>query len=263
MDDANDFLWIWGKASHAVLLCQMEQGEVKSYSDTLAIDRNSGANAQKHVTVSQTSSPQNLVYGKNMAKQQNRCLAHIFNQGTCPQKKSHETKGVLYKCICASCFASAGKTFTHAEVECKNKHKGQAKNEQVWKSASVVSRDNNPIVHSCIRGNSTLSPCNVDNPQSAFLSNLFVLNAMYQALQVIRKGPVLNAITLSKGSPICKSRLLLYVINAKYCNLLKILILNSICLTNMAILWKYNWKAIKTKLGKKWVKRHVTMLHLV
>ena len=39
MDDANDFSWISAKASHAVLLCRMEQGEVKSYADISAIDR--------------------------------------------------------------------------------------------------------------------------------------------------------------------------------------------------------------------------------
>ena len=39
MDDANDFSWISAKASHAVLLCRMEQGEVASYADISAIDR--------------------------------------------------------------------------------------------------------------------------------------------------------------------------------------------------------------------------------
>ena len=39
MDDANDFSWISAKASHAVLLCRMEQGKVRSYADISAIDR--------------------------------------------------------------------------------------------------------------------------------------------------------------------------------------------------------------------------------
>ena len=33
-DDANDFSWDAAKASHTVLLCRMEQGEVKDYSQT-------------------------------------------------------------------------------------------------------------------------------------------------------------------------------------------------------------------------------------
>ena len=45
------------------------------------------------------------------------------------QGKSHETKGVLYKHISASCFATNGKTFSHSEVDCKNKIKQNSKNE--------------------------------------------------------------------------------------------------------------------------------------
>ena len=39
MDDAHDFSWDAALASHAVLLCRMEQGEVKSYSETDKLDR--------------------------------------------------------------------------------------------------------------------------------------------------------------------------------------------------------------------------------
>ena len=34
LDDSNGFSWEAPKASHAVLLCRMEQGEVTSWSDT-------------------------------------------------------------------------------------------------------------------------------------------------------------------------------------------------------------------------------------
>ena len=37
MHDVNDFSWTLAKASHAVLLCRMQQGEVKDFSDTFAI----------------------------------------------------------------------------------------------------------------------------------------------------------------------------------------------------------------------------------
>ena len=129
MDDANDFSWISAKASHAVLLCRMEQGEIKSYSDVLAIDRIRRANAQKHVATSVATSPQNSGLPRKFGKTTKSMPCTYFNQGTYLQKKSHETRGVLYKHICASCFASAGKTFPHAELECKNKHKSQSKNE--------------------------------------------------------------------------------------------------------------------------------------
>ena len=32
-DDANDFSWDVAKASHAILLCRMEQGEIKYYTE--------------------------------------------------------------------------------------------------------------------------------------------------------------------------------------------------------------------------------------
>ena len=107
----------------------MEQGEVKSYSDVLSIDQIRRANAQKHVNVSQVNSNQNLGYIKKFGKTTKSMPCTYFNQGTCIQKNSHETRGVLYKHICASCFAATGKTFPHAEIECKNKHKTQTKNE--------------------------------------------------------------------------------------------------------------------------------------
>ena len=93
IDDANDFSWISAKASHAVLLCRMEQGEVKSYSDVLAIDRIRRANAQKHVTVPPATSIQNPAFGKKFGKTTKSMPCTYFNQGTRLQKKSHETRG--------------------------------------------------------------------------------------------------------------------------------------------------------------------------
>ena len=55
LDDANDFSWQSAKASHAVLLCQMEQGEISSWSETDKIDRISRANAQRHTNGYQSS----------------------------------------------------------------------------------------------------------------------------------------------------------------------------------------------------------------
>ena len=47
-DDANDLGWDAAKASHAVLLCRMEQGEIKSYTEVDKIDRVRRVNAQRH-----------------------------------------------------------------------------------------------------------------------------------------------------------------------------------------------------------------------
>ena len=47
MEDTSDFSWVSAKASHAVLLCEMERGQVV-WSDTSRIDRIRRAHAQKH-----------------------------------------------------------------------------------------------------------------------------------------------------------------------------------------------------------------------
>ena len=47
-EDVQDFSWDSARASHAVFLCRMEQGEVRNYTDTEKIDRIRHANAQRH-----------------------------------------------------------------------------------------------------------------------------------------------------------------------------------------------------------------------
>ena len=49
LDDAQDFSWEVAKASHAVLLCRMEQGEIENYSQIEKNDRIRRANAQRHI----------------------------------------------------------------------------------------------------------------------------------------------------------------------------------------------------------------------
>ena len=129
MDDANDFSWTLAKASQAVLLCRMEQGEVKDFSDIFAINRIRHANAQKYVPNSQTSSSVTTNSFKRSTKITKSMPCVYFNQGSCMQVKSHETRGVLSNHICASCFANNGRTFPHAEVDCKNKNKQPSKND--------------------------------------------------------------------------------------------------------------------------------------
>ena len=128
MDDANDFSWDPAKASHAVLLCRMEQGEVKNYTQTDKIERIRRANAQRHIP-QPSSSLQNSTFKKFGSKVTKSMPCQFFNQGSCSHQKSHETRGTLYKHICSSCFAATGRTFPHSEIECRNKNKKQARNE--------------------------------------------------------------------------------------------------------------------------------------
>ena len=92
MDDANDFSWTLAKASMAVLLCYMEQGEVKIFSDTASIDRIRRANMQKHMpNITSTTSAQSGLHKKH-AKFTKSMPCTYFNQGSCMQQKSHETR---------------------------------------------------------------------------------------------------------------------------------------------------------------------------
>ena len=123
LDDAQDFSWQAAKASHAVHLCRMEQGEIADWSQVEKIDKVRRANAQKHVP-SASGTHQNRTHtAKSFVKTQKTMPCVYFNQGTCPHSKNHETKGTLYKHICSACFAIDNKCFPHPEHEDRNKSK--------------------------------------------------------------------------------------------------------------------------------------------
>ena len=56
LDDSNYFSWSSAKASHAVLLCCMGQGEIKDFTVTDKIDRVRRAHAQRHTLNDQDAS---------------------------------------------------------------------------------------------------------------------------------------------------------------------------------------------------------------
>ena len=66
-DDATDFFWASAKASHAVLLCRMKQGEIAGWAETDKIDRVRRAHAQRH-SVGQNSTQRVLDKGSNRAR---------------------------------------------------------------------------------------------------------------------------------------------------------------------------------------------------
>ena len=122
LEDANDFSWDAAKASHAVLLCRMEQGDVKNYMQVEKIDRIRRANAQKHVVG--PSSNQSVRSQVQKPNKLSPCL--YFNKGSCTRTKTHETKGVTYKHVCSACSNASGRTFPHSEIECRNKNRNNA-----------------------------------------------------------------------------------------------------------------------------------------
>ena len=111
VEDANDFSWGAARASHAVPLCRMEQGEVKGYGETDKLDRIRRADAQRHVT----TSPNEAKNSQKKFKSTKVLTCSYFNQGTCVHQRSHDTKGIMYRHICNYCFQQNGKTYPHSE----------------------------------------------------------------------------------------------------------------------------------------------------
>ena len=111
MDDAQDFGWNSAKASHAVLLCRMEEGKV-TWQETTKINHIRRTHAQRQTT--------NQANGSNPTKKHsesnNPCK--YFQNGTCPQKSNHITGDQSYKHVCAICNAY-GRKLNHAANDCR------------------------------------------------------------------------------------------------------------------------------------------------
>ena len=124
MEDASDFTWVNAKAAHAVLLCQMERGELTWY-DTEKINRVRRVHAQKHTN-------KKSGWGKNEA-QRRPWFCKAYQSGHCQYQKDHETNGKLQKHICSFCL-NQGRFLSHPQKDCqfvkKWGDKVQSKNEQ-------------------------------------------------------------------------------------------------------------------------------------
>ena len=78
LDDSNDFSWSAAKASHAVLLCRMEQGKISDYTQTDLVDRVRRAHAQRHITHTASNPTQNLKKSKTTKSMP----CKFYNQGS-------------------------------------------------------------------------------------------------------------------------------------------------------------------------------------
>ena len=119
MEDANDFSWQSAKASHAVLLCRMEEGKVE-WSETAKIDRIRRAHAQR-------IPPQTNVSQNRSKFDTKTAVCRFYQRAMCQHQKDHETGGTFYKHVCANCFAM-GKEYKHMAKDCRVSVK-PAKNE--------------------------------------------------------------------------------------------------------------------------------------
>ena len=112
LENANDFSWQAAKASHAVLLCRMEQGDISDYSQIDKIDRIRRVHAQRHVVAQNTQS-------QNRRQASETMICQYFNTWSCMHQSNHENKGVSYRHSCNGCFKKLGKYFNHPESECR------------------------------------------------------------------------------------------------------------------------------------------------
>ena len=119
MEDTSDFAWVSAKASHAVLLCEMERRQVV-WSDTAMIDRIRRAHAQKH---------QNRQNWGFRQQEKRPWFCKNFQTGSCSFNKDHEVGGKLHRHICAHCL-SQGKHLNHSERDCHFSKKSGPKNDQ-------------------------------------------------------------------------------------------------------------------------------------
>ena len=109
LDYSNDFAWQAAKASHAVLLWRLEQGEVISWSETDKIGRIRRANAQRHFVPTQSNSGLQKFQKNQIPQKSVKSMPCVYyNDNSCNFNKNHETKGMFYRYICSSCFGWQG-----------------------------------------------------------------------------------------------------------------------------------------------------------
>ena len=144
MEDANDFSWQSAKASHAVLLCRMEEGKVE-WSETTKIDRIRRAHAQR-------LPPQNNITDTKSKSETKTAVCRFYQRAMYQHRKDHETGGTFYKHVCATCF-TMGKEYKHmAGVSKTSKkrlgHRQQAVQRSVNNCVTVKKSGKTRIVYS-------------------------------------------------------------------------------------------------------------------
>ena len=118
LEDAQDFSWDAARASHAVLLCRMEQGDVKNYKDVDKIDRIRRANAQRHLAPSH-----NISNVKNRLKNPTRqCLVRTLIKELVLLARHMIPRVSRTSIFMQHALPWGGKTYPHPEIECRNKN---------------------------------------------------------------------------------------------------------------------------------------------
>ena len=111
MADATDFSWQNAKATHGVMLCDMERGAV-TWDNSDKIDRIRRTQAQRH---SQNSKSWAKTSEQGNVKKPWFCKP--FQNGSCTFQKYHESNGKWQRHVCATCLERRN-ILNHSEKEC-------------------------------------------------------------------------------------------------------------------------------------------------
>ena len=102
MENASDFSWESAKASHAVVLTNMEADRLQ-WSDTEKLDRIRRAHAQRHITQGQSTAYKSSVTKKiKNGASKSGIICKFFQEGTCRFVSHHRTAGQFYRHVCDS-----------------------------------------------------------------------------------------------------------------------------------------------------------------
>ena len=103
MEDASDFSWESAKASHAVVLTNMEADRLQ-WSDTEKLNRIRRAHAQRHSTTGQFTASKGAGFKKTKnVVSKNGVICKLFQEGTCRFVSHHRTAGQFYRHVCEHC----------------------------------------------------------------------------------------------------------------------------------------------------------------
>ena len=90
LDDAQDFSWFSAKASHAVLLCRMEQGEIGGWFEVEKIDEVRRDHAQRHGNPQLVQNVKGLEKNHKFPAKFTPCV--YFDKNACSQTKIMKTR---------------------------------------------------------------------------------------------------------------------------------------------------------------------------
>ena len=112
-----------------------------------------------------------------------------YNKNSCMRKATHETKGVLYRHICSSCWSKDGNQFAHAQSDCR---KSQGQSNKRVKMGTPIYRHDHPS-QTFVNSNFTR------NPDHGLFSSPYNLKSAFQRvmaffIDLIPKCCLLNVI---------------------------------------------------------------------